>query len=92
MNYKTRLKNIDKHLSENKGIEFKEILKPEYKYTGKPFNNFDEMYIGLNLCDLPPYHLDNEVMILLEKNILAYDSIPANYIKQKALKEMELRL
>jgi hypothetical protein len=92
MNYKSKIKNLLKHLEYSKQMEFKEILKDSFKYTGTPFNDFDEMYIGLNLCDLPPYHLDNEVIILLSKNILAYDSIPANELKRKALLEIEQKL
>jgi hypothetical protein len=89
MNFKIRLKSIEKQLSGSNGIEFLELLKPEFVYKGKPFNTLDEMFNKFNIVERPQFFSDNEIIILLEKKLLSISSLFAQEIRSKAIKEME---
>lgn len=70
MNFKYRIKSLERKLSFNNGLNFDVLISPKLQYTGKAFNSFDEMIKGLNLVNLPEKLKENEIWTLLEKRII----------------------
>ena len=74
MNYKNRLRNLERKMNMNNNLKFSDLLKPDFKYTGKAFENTKEIYSHFRIKDFPQY-LTNEQMETLYKNGLLKYSI-----------------
>ncbi len=74
MNYKNRIRNLERKLKlkANNGVDELELYKPEYKYTGKPFENVYDAFKHLGVIELPPYLTNEEHEILYKKGILKH--------------------
>jgi len=89
MNFKCRIKRIENKLfPENNGLNFQELLKSDFVYKRKPFNDVDEMYRKLNIVEIPPYLTDIEEIVLLEKRLISVSSIFAQELREKTSEEM----
>lgn len=90
MNFKNRIKSIEKNMNIGKtGLKFERLLDPNFVYKGKPFDNIDEMFKKLHIVEIPKYLSDNEKILLLEKRLLSVVSIIGEDIREKFCKEME---
>lgn len=68
MNYNYRLKNIYKNVVTNKEYTIQDLVQPGFKYTGKPFKSFQDIYKHFNIKD---EILTNEQMqILYDKGLI----------------------
>jgi len=89
MNFKSRIKKIERRLFIGKGeIDFEVLLKPEFIYKGKPFKNLDDLFEGLNVVEQPPYTDFDEEVILIEKGLISLDSEMAEDVRQRIADEM----
>ena len=69
MNYNYRIKNIYKNLT-NKEYTLQDLIQPDFKYTGKPFKSFQDIYKHYNIKD--EIYLTNEQMqILYDKGLIS---------------------
>ena len=84
MNYKNRIKRIEKEVNTEKALSYTDLLNPAFKYTGsKSFVNIYAALEYLGVREQPPYFLNEELQILFEKGLLKY---PAEEIV-KAMRE-----
>ena len=70
--YKNRIRNIERKLNVNNGVDELELYKPEYTYKGKPFENYFDAFEHLGVIELPPYLTNEQHEILYKKGILKY--------------------
>jgi len=74
MNYKNRIRNLERKIKLNNKLNFNDLLQPDFKYTGRAFENTKEIYSHFRIKDFPQY-LTNEQMETLFKNGLLKHSI-----------------
>ena len=74
MNYKYRIRKLQRKMNMNNNLKFSYLLKPDFKYTGKAFEHTKEIYSHFRIKDFPQY-LTNEQMETLYKNGLLKYSI-----------------
>jgi len=75
MNFKYRIKSLERKLSFNNGLNFDVLISPKLQYTGKVFNSFDEMIKTLHIVKVPDILKHNDIMTLLEKRIITLAGI-----------------
>lgn len=90
MNFKSRIRNIERKLYlDNEGIDENELLNPNYKFKGIPFNSISDMIEALNVVELSPYYLDDQIIQFYLNGLLSYESIEMEEIRHKTLEEMK---
>lgn len=90
MNFKSRIRSLEKKLYfQREGIEESELLNPRYKYKGTPFKSIDEMVQTLNVVELSPYYLDDQIIQFCMNGLLSHQSKEMEGIRLKILEEMK---
>lgn len=90
MNFKCRIRSLErKFCFQLNGIEERELLNQNYKYRGTPFNSIDEMIKTLNVVELSPYYLDDQIIQFCMNGLLSHQSNEMERIRLKILEEMK---
>ena len=93
MSIKHKIRQIEKQISQrDRGADLQDLLCPNYKYKGEPFNSTDEILEAMNVIELPPYFTDENIFKLYRNNLLSYDSPEIQKIYNKAIEEMRERM
>lgn len=84
MSYKTRLRNIERNIqrkiNKNEKYYFDNLFKPDFTYTGKPFNTFPEAFKYFKIEDVPGYLTNEQMQIMYEKGLV---SVSINEVLQE---------
>ena len=72
MNYKNRLRNLERKMNMNNNLKFSDLLKPDFKYTGKTFENTKEIFKHFKINDAPEYFTNEQMETLYKNGLLKY--------------------
>jgi hypothetical protein len=93
MSIKHKIRQIEYQISQkDNGTDLMDLLSPNYKYKGEPFNSTDEILEAMNVIELPPYFTDEDIIRLFQNKLLSYDSPEMQEIQNKTIKEMKERM
>ena len=88
MNYLNRIKNIERNLYKPAG-NFSELFSDHFKYSGKPFQDFEEMKKFFNIIEEPPYWTTKELLAFIQKGIMSLESDIGQELLKLASEEMK---
>ena len=83
--YKNRIRNLERKMNINNNLKFSDLLKPDFKYTGKAFEHSKEIFKHFKIKDAPEYFTNAELEILYKNGLLKYSI-------QQTLKAMQENL
>lgn len=69
MNHKFRLRNIE--LSLNDKYTFDDLLKPDFTFTGKPFNSFPDIFKYFKIGNVPDSLTNEQMQIFYDKGLIS---------------------
>jgi len=93
MKYKSKVRQLEKQIGyKTAGTDIQDLLRPDYKHKGKPFNSLDEMLKALNVTELPPYFAEAEIIRLYENNLLTSDSPEMDQVRIETAKQMRAKI
>ncbi len=93
MNFKIRVKNIERKINLNSnGIQFEDLIKRGYRHSGKPFESTGRLFKAMmkmnRAFELPNYCTLDVILILYENKLLTGDSPEMQEVIKKAGEEM----
>ena len=71
-NYKNRIRNIERKLNVNNGVDELELYKPDFKYSGKAFENNKQIFKHFKINDAPEYFTNEQMETLYKNGLLKY--------------------
>jgi len=88
MSIKHKIRQIETEINrKTRGTALQDLLSPNYKHKGEPFNSIDEMLKALNVIEEPPF-TDEQIIRLIQNKLLSYESPEMQGLYEKTIKEM----
>lgn len=72
MNYKNRIRNLERKMNMNNKLKFSDLIQPDFKYTGRAFENTDEIFQYFKIKDIPDGFTNAELETLYKNGLLKY--------------------
>ena len=92
MSIKHKIRQIETEIKrKTRGTALQDLISPNYKHKGEPFNSVDEVLKALNVVEEPPF-TDEQIIGLIQNKLLSYESPEMQELYKKATKEMEANL
>ncbi|MDQ3019623.1 MAG: hypothetical protein M3R36_03490 [Bacteroidota bacterium] len=93
MNFKSRLKSIERKLCLHiEGIVFDELLKPNYKHKGKPYDSYDEMVRELKVIERPPWLDHKDIIKIIENGLITHNSPEGEKLRKETCRQMQNKI
>jgi len=70
--YKNRIRNLERKMNINNNLKFSDLLKPDFKYTGKTFEHCKQIFKHFKINDAPEYFTNEQMETLYKNGLLKY--------------------
>ena len=70
--YKNRIRNLERKMNMNNNLKFSDLLRPDFKYSGKTFEHTKQIFKHFKINDAPEYFTNEQMETLYKNGLLKY--------------------